>query len=103
MTLDGYANDITLTMYCLDDAWDARIVAENLAQPADAHVDAAIEGQRIASARELDEFQPRHHAIAVRQQRRQHAVLGVAQRRGPPGGIAQLPRDDIELPAAETE
>src|SRR5690349_14677821 len=103
MTLDGHANDITFTVYCLDDARDARIVAENLAQPADAHVDAAIERQRVATARELDELQPRHHAIAVRQQRRQHAVLGVAQRRGPAGGIAQLPRDDVELPAAEAE
>ena len=44
------------------------IVAKNLAQPADAHVDAAIEGAGVAAARKFDELAARHHAIAVREQ-----------------------------------
>src|SRR5689334_8048290 len=67
-TLDGHADDITFTVYGLDDARQARMVAEDLAQTADAHVDAAIEGQRVAAACELDELEARHHAIAMREQ-----------------------------------
>ena len=96
-------NDITFTVYCLDDARDARIVAENLAQPADAHVDAAIERTGVAAARELDELAARHHAIAVREQRGEHAILGAAQRRALPLRIAELARHDVELPAAEAK
>src|SRR5687768_14237363 len=74
---DDDANDITFTMDGLDDARRARVVADDLAQPADAHVDAAIERRRIAAARELDELQPRDDPVAVREQRRQHAIFRV--------------------------
>src|SRR5262245_48460700 len=52
---DEYANDITFTVNGLDDARHARVVAQDLAQLADAHVDAAVERIRVAAARELDE------------------------------------------------
>jgi hypothetical protein len=74
-TFNEYSNDITFTVNCLDDARHSRIVSENLAQPADAHVDAAIERAGVASTRELDEFVARHHAVAVREQRCEHAIF----------------------------
>src|SRR6187399_1682733 len=51
---NGNTDDITFTVHCLDDARAARIIAEDLAKAADAHVDAAIERARIATARELE-------------------------------------------------
>src|SRR5690349_18672924 len=51
---NGNTDDITFTVHCLDDARATRIVAEDLAKPADAHVDAAIERACIATARELE-------------------------------------------------
>src|SRR5688500_13562985 len=100
---DGDANDITFSVNCLDDARTPSIVAEDLAQPADAHVDAAIERPRVASACELDQLGARDHAVALREQRRQHAVFGGAQRRGSAVRRVQLARDDVEAPAAEAE
>src|SRR5262245_57710216 len=64
---DGHANDITFTVNSLDDARAPRIVAEYLPQPADAHVDAAIEGVWIAAPREFDELEARYDAVAVRE------------------------------------
>src|SRR6476659_1025977 len=99
--LDRYTNDITFTVHRLDDARAPRIVAQYVSQAADAHVDAAIAGIAVAAARQLDELQARDHAVAMRQQRRQHAKLGVAHRGEPLLGIAQLARHAVQLPAGE--
>src|SRR5688572_17124653 len=65
--LDQDTNDITFTVNRLDDARTPRVVAEDLAQPADAHVDAPVERPGVAAARELDELAAGDHAVAMRQ------------------------------------
>src|SRR5205807_7303902 len=82
-----YADHVTLAVDGLDDLRRARVVAEDLPQAADAHVDAAIEGIGVAAAQQLRQLGTAQHAIAGREQYREQSVLGAAERDLPAGGL----------------
>src|SRR5205823_7549647 len=97
------ADHVALAVYGLDDLRRARVVAEDLPQAADAHVDAAIEGIGVAAAQQLRQLGTAQHAVAGREQYREQSVLGAAERDLPAGGLFQGAGDRVEPPAAEGE
>src|SRR6516162_6914042 len=62
------ADHVPLAVHRLDDLRRARIVAENLPQAADAHVDAEVERISVAPAQQLGELRACQHAIAGSEQ-----------------------------------
>src|SRR5262249_10445187 len=97
------ADHVPLAVHGLDDLRRARIIAENLAQPADAHVDAAVERIGIAPAQQLCELRARQHAVAGPEQYSKQPILGAAQGHFPAVPVAEGARDGVEPPAAEAE
>src|SRR5256886_7016318 len=70
---DVDADHITLAVDGLDDVRRARIIAQDLPQAADAHVDAAVEGIGVAAAQQLGQLRAAEHAVARSEQHRQRS------------------------------
>src|SRR5579864_434249 len=103
LAFDADADDIALAVDGLDDLRSAGIVTENLPQPTDAHIDAAVEGIGVAPAQKLGELRAVEYAVARRQQHRQQPILRAAERCLRAGRIGQRARHRVELPAPEPE
>src|SRR5262249_18932097 len=97
------ADDVSLTIHRLDDLRSACIIAENLPQTADAHIDAAIEWIGIAPAQQLGELRACQHAIAGAEKYREQPVLGAAQRHLATVGVPEGAGHGVEPPAAKGE
>src|ERR1700683_657446 len=66
------ADDVPLAIHCLDDLRRTGVVAEYLAQTADAYVDAAVERVGVTPAQELGELGTGKHAVGGAEQHRHH-------------------------------
>src|SRR5204863_90770 len=76
---DADADHITLAVDGLDDVRRARVIAQDLPQAADAHVDAAVEGIGVAAAQQLGQLRAAEHAVGRAEQHREQPVLRAAQ------------------------
>src|SRR2546429_8416391 len=86
---DNDADHVTLTVDGLDDVRRARVIAQELPQAADAHVDAAVEGIGVAAAQQLGQLRAAEHAVARSEQYRQQPVLRAAEGDLPAGGVGE--------------
>src|SRR5437879_1319493 len=100
---DADANDITLAVDGLDDLRSARGIAEDLPQPADPHVDAAVERIGLAAPQQLGELGSREHAVGGGQQHGQQAVFGAAQGDRLARSVDEVAGRRVEPPAVEHE
>src|SRR5678816_3362820 len=78
--LDRNAEHVTFAVDGLDDARRAGVIAQDLAQPAHALIDAAIERIEIASAQQIHQLLARHHLTGLRQQDCEQPELCARQR-----------------------
>src|SRR6184192_3767469 len=57
------ADHVTLAVDGLDDVRGARVIAQDLPQAADAHVDAAVEGIGVAAAQQLGQLRSEERRV----------------------------------------
>src|SRR4051794_9883942 len=92
--------DVARAAYRLDQLRILAVVVELAPQPADLHVDRAVERPGLATSCVLEQEVTRQDAPAMRDERMQQVELAGAQRHFSARGIDQPARGRVELPAA---
>ena len=99
--LDGRREDIAAAAYGLDHARVLRIVFELAAQPADLHVDRAVERPGFAIARQIQQAVARQYLVGVVDERREQVELAGRQPDFVAARRQQLAARQVEVPAGE--
>ncbi len=98
---DWRGEQIAAAAHGLDDRGFLGIFFDPPAQPADVHVDAAVEGRCGPAARDVEELIAGQHALRPLDERQQDVELGCPQVHERTGGRVQPPARDVEAPAEE--
>jgi len=100
---NGRHEDVAPAPNRLDELRIVGVGLDLLAQPADLHVDRAIEGRRLAAACLLEQEVARQHAAGVSREGAQEVELAAGQRHVFAARIGEAARSDVQLPTREAQ
>jgi hypothetical protein len=103
MVLNRCCEDVPAAADGLDEFRPTRVLFYLAPQPADLVVHAAVEGGRLAAAREIEKLVPAEHALRVLDEGDQELELAGGQVDAEALGRFQVSAREVDRPAGEAE